>query len=295
MPVRTIASRRAVRTWGRVTFALIGALGLASCTRASQPAESAAAPGASEQSLPVPYDLREGVERARAVGANLFVLDAATALASDAIAPRTALPEAPAIGHYLAFLGGNEHGFPDGTVQVMFFTDEFVPRLAYRVRVVPGNQARSEVLEQQPPSVVHEPLMTLLSARQLALEARPPTHQAVNPVLLPQRDGQIIVYLMAATRQPGVAVLGKHFKVEVSSDGAEVENVTALSGNALELPTRDRSGRPVPALAVLAPGTEHPTETHVFASRMANVPIYVTTGRGLWRVQAARIDYLGDP
>jgi hypothetical protein len=74
-----------------------------------------------------------------------------------------------------------------------------------------------------------------------------------------------------------------------------VENVTALSGNALELPTRDRAGRLVPALAVLAPGSEHPTETHVFASRMANVPIYVTTVRGLWRVQAARIDYLGEP
>jgi len=245
--------------------------------------------------LPVPSDLREGVERARALGANLFVLDAATAVASDAIAPLAAVPEAPAIGHYLAFLGGNENGLPDGTVQVMFFTDEFVPRLAYRVRVIPGQQSRSEVLEQHPPSVVHEPLMTLLSARQLALEARPPTHQGVNPVLLPQRNGQIVVYLMAATRQPNVAVLGRHFKVEVSSDGAEVENVTALSGNTLELPTRDGAGRPVPALAVLAPGTEHPTETHVFASRVANVPIYVTTGRGLWKVQATHIDYLGEP
>lgn len=273
----------------------MGVLGTTACAHRAEPAASPGSLSADEQALPVPFDLREGVERARALGSNLFVLDAATALASDAIAPRTALPDAPAIGHYLAFLGGNENGLPDGTVQVMFFTDEFVPRLAYRVRVIPGERPRSEVLEQQPPSIVHEPLMTLLSARQVALEARPATQQAVNPVLLPQRNGQIVVYLLAATRQPGVAVLGKHFKVEVSSDGAEVENVTALSGNALELPTRDRAGRPLSALAVLAPGTDHPTETHVFASRMANVPIYVTTGRGLWKVRASRIDYLGEP
>jgi hypothetical protein len=293
MPVRTIAARRTVRAWD-IRLGVLSVLALVSCLRTGEPAGSAAELS-DEPSLPVPFDLRDGVERARAVGSNLFVLDAATALASDAIAPRSTLPDAPAIGHYLAFLGGNEQGLPDGSVQVMFFTDEFVPRLAYRVRVVPGRESRSEVLEQQPPAVVHEPLMTLLSARQLALEARPPTQQAVNPVLLPQRNGQIVVYLMAATQQPNVAVLGRHFKVEVSSDGAEVENVTALSGGALEMPTRDGTGRRVPALAVRAPGTDHPTETHVFASRMANLPIYVTTGRGLWKVQASRIYFLGAP
>jgi hypothetical protein len=33
----------------------------------------------------------------------------------------------------------------------------------------------------------------------------------------------------------------------------------------------------------------------VFASRLANVPIYVTTGRGRWKVRATGIDYLGPP
>ena len=243
--------------------------------------------------MPVPLDLRAGVQRASLLGSNLFVLDAATALASDAISASRAA-DGIEIGHYLAFLGGDAEGRPDGSVQVMFFTAEFVPRLAYRVLVLPGREPKSEVLVQDPPTLVHEPLMTLLSARQLALEARPPTHQAVNPVLLPQRNGEIVVYLLAATRQPNVAVLGRHFKVEVSSDGAEVEAVTALPGAELELPTRDSTGHRVSALAVMAAGTEHPTETHVFASRMANIPIYVTTGRGRWKVEAENIDYLGE-
>jgi hypothetical protein len=245
--------------------------------------------------LPVPSDLQEGVDRASALGANLFFLDVATALAWDALAARGGPPSGMGIGHYLALIGGNEQGDPDGSVQVLFFTDEHVPRLAYRVRVKPAGETASEVLALDPPGIVHEPLMTLLNARLLALEAIPPTTQALNPVLLPQRSGQIVVYLLAATQQPNVAVLGRHYRVEVSSDGTAVESVTALSGAEREVPTRDSSGQKVVALAVTDGAAEHPSETHVFASRMANVPIYVTTGRGRWKVRASGIDYLGTP
>ena len=270
----------------------VGCLRAAPLTTAS-PGGSAAREA--EQALPVPFDLQEGVERASALGANLFLLDASTAMAWDALAARIGPPSGMGIGHYLALIGGNEQSGPDGSVQVLFFTDEHVPRLAYRVRVRPGGEKPSEVLAQDPPGVVHEPLMTLLNARLLALEAIPPTKQALNPVLIPQRNGQIVVYLLAATQQPNVAVLGRHYRVEVSPDGTEVEAVTALSGAEREVPTRNSSGQRVAALAVTDGAAEHPTETHVFASRMANVPIYVTTGRGRWKVRASGIDYLGSP
>lgn len=246
-----------------------------------------------EHPLPVPFDLRAGIERAALLGANLFLLDASTARAWDALTAHVGTPESTGIGHYLALLGADAEGRFDGSVQVLFFTDEHVPRLAYRVRVAAGAQRRSEVLIHDPPRLVHEPLMTLLNARLLALEALPPTKQAVNPVLIPQRDGQIVVYLLAATAEPNVAVLGRHYRVEVSEDGTAVERVTALSQAELELPTLDRSGQRLAALAISDEGMEHPTETHVFASRMANVPIYVTTSRGRWKVRSSVIDYLG--
>lgn len=247
-----------------------------------------------EHSLPVPFDLREGIERAALLGTNLFLLDASTARAWDALTARIGSGRNH-IGHYLALLGANTEGRFDGSVQVLFFTDEHVPRLSYRVRVSGGPEHRSEVLEHDPPRLVHEPLMSLLNARLLALEALPPTTQAVNPVLIPQRDGQIVVYLLAATAQPNVAVLGRHYRVEVSEDGSEVEHVTALSQSELELPTRDGAGQRLAALAISDQVMEHPTETHVFASRMANVPIYVTTSRGRWKVRASVIDFLGPP
>jgi hypothetical protein len=245
-----------------------------------------------EPSLPVPFDLQEGVARANILGTNLFLLDVATARAWDALAERIGPPDENGIGPYLALMGDDGEGRLDGSVQVMFFTDEGVPRLAYRV-VIGGSAGRStEVVEQEPPGVVHEPVMTLLNARWLALEAVPRSKQFVNTVLIPQH-GQIVVYVLAATSQPNVAVLGRHYRVEIAEDGAEVERVTALSKAQLELPTRDGAGQRLASLAITDGEAEHPTETHVFAARLANVPLIVTTGRGRWKVRATGIDYLG--
>lgn len=297
MLVRRFRMAPGVRGWCTAVAALLSVAasfaGLSlGCAGASQPAAS---PGAREHPLPVPFDLREGIERAALLGTNLFLLDASTARAWDALIARVGAAEREHIGHYLALLGANGEGRFDGSVQVLFFTDEHVPRMSYRVRVSGGPEHRSDVLVHDPPRLVHEPLMSLLNARLLALEALPPTTQAVNPVLIPQRDGQIVVYLLAATALPNVAVLGRHYRVEVSEDGAAVEHVTALSPSELELPTRDGSGQRLGALAISDQVMEHPTETHVFASRMANVPIYVTTSRGLWKVRASVIDFLGPP
>jgi hypothetical protein len=64
-----------------------------------------------------------------------------------------------------------------------------------------------------------------------------------------------------------------------------VERATAIGANLFVLD----------ALSIVDGESEHPTEMHVFASRMADVPIYVTTGRGRWKVRAYNIDFLGKP
>lgn len=297
MSVRLVAPGRGVRLWAALAGALLGAAcasGHGASGRGTSGNASVESP-ANEVALPVPADLRARVLRASSIGARLFVLDTATALAWDALRAVRESPGAPRVGHHLAFLGSDAQGLPDGSVQVMFFTEEHVPRVAYRVRVIAGPVARSEVVVQNPPGVVHEPLMTLLNARQIAIEALPSMNQALNPVLIPEQGGAIAVYLMGASSQPNTAVLGRHFRVEVSPDGTEIEAIETLAGAMLEVPTADGTGQRRAALAVVAEGTEHPTEAHVFASRMADVPIYVITPRGRWRVRAAAIDYLGEP
>jgi hypothetical protein len=255
---------------------------------------AAGEPPGREAALPVPFDLQAAVERATLLGTNLFLLDVATARAWSALAERIGAPDTKGIAHYLALMGDDDQGRPDGSVEVLFFTSDEVPRLAYRV-LVGGARRSAEVRAEDPPGVVHEPLMTLLSARMLALEAVPRSSQVVDTVLMPQRNGQIVVYVLGASTQPNVAVLGRHYRVEVAEDGAAVDRVTILSRAELELPTRDRAGQRLTALAITEGDLDHPTETHVFASRLANVPLIVTTGRGRWKVRATGIDYLGPP
>jgi len=257
------------------------------------PAPASASAAHAEQSLPVPYDLQEAVEEASILGTHLFLLDAATARATEALAASIGPLDRSPVRHYLAVMGDDDEGKPDGSVQVLFFEGETVPVLAYRVQVSADPRRAASVLRQDPPGVVHEPLTSLLNARWLALETVPRSQQGVSTVLMPQRNGTIVVYVLGATSQPDTAVLGRHYRVEVTEDGAQVLSVTALSKDELELPTRDRSGQQLAALTITDGEVDHPTETHVLASRLANVPIYVTTGRGRWKVRASGIDYLG--
>ena len=55
----------------------------------------------------------------------------------------------------------------------MFFAGDDVPRLRYRVLVGGEGRHQAQVYEQEPPGTVHDPLLTLLNARWLALEAVP--------------------------------------------------------------------------------------------------------------------------
>jgi hypothetical protein len=277
--------------WALLRWTSVACAGLAlGCQGAhTPPAVSAAA----DQSLPVPYDLQEAVEEASILGTHLFLLDAATARATQALSERIGPLDTSPVRHYLAVMGDDAEGKPDGSVLVLFFEGETVPVLTYRVQVSADPRGAASVTQQDPPGVVHEPLTSLLNARWLALEAVPRSQQGVSTVLMPQRNGNIVVYVLGATRQPNTAVLGRHFRVEVAEDGAQLLSVTALSKDELELPTRDRAGQRLAALAITDGDVDHPTETHVLASRLANVPIYVTTGRGRWKVRATGIDYLG--
>jgi hypothetical protein len=124
MRVRRIGTLRGMSLWC-FALPLISAGCLA--TTGTRAAAGGATSSASEAYLPVPADLQPAIERASALGANLFLLDASTALAWAALATRIGPPNAAGVGHYLALIGGNGHGQPDGSVQVLFFTDEYVP------------------------------------------------------------------------------------------------------------------------------------------------------------------------
>jgi len=104
----------------------------------------------------------------------------------------------------------------------------------------------------------------------------------------------ILVYLLAGTRSRNVMVLGRHYRVIVSEDGLGVNDVLPLSKSVIELPTQGEDG-PAAALYVTHLITEYPLETHVLASLQHALPLFVSTSRGLWRVEGEGIAFLGNP
>jgi hypothetical protein len=276
---------------------------LTACGGASSAAPPAAAPPAAAEPTapatppaeqPIPPDLREQVERSSAVGQQLYVLDKVAALGTDVLLANVSdLRNAGVVG-YLPLQMGDAQGKPTGTYVVAFFTPDSPPRVKYEIHVAANTPPRFEAFE--PPKDGSPGFADLVQARQLAIAAMPGSAQPINPVLLPAADvdDSVLVYLLAGTKQPDVAVLGRHFRALVPLGGTRVSSMQPLSNGALEVPTRDDSGKPVAALMVSHVVTDFPLETHVFASLLHQKTIYVATRRGLWRIDGERVSFLGE-
>lgn len=266
---------------------LVSVLVASACAPASP---SRPGPRVATPPLPIPPDLREEVQFAEEIGHELYLLDKAAAIATDVLAAEhKGFGE---LGGYLPFQAGDESGRPQAAFYVLFHTREATPRIAYRVRVAPeGNQLEAMV----PPRAATSAELTFIRARQTAIAALPEVSQPINPVLLPgeaRGEHGILVYLLAGTKTPNVAVFGRHFRALVPIGGEHVTYMMPLSNTALELRTRAEDGAAVRALAVTHVVTDAPLETHVFTSWLVGKPVFVQTRRGLWRVANGRVSFL---
>ena len=113
-------------------------------------------------------------------------------------------------------------------------------------------------------------------------------------VVVGQVVDQFLVEVIAGTTKPNTAVIGRHYRVVVSEDGARVKKVVPLSKDALEMPTNNCPNQAkCPALVMNQIVTDTPVETHVLVSLQHKVDLFVLTSRGWWRVKGAKIDFLG--
>jgi hypothetical protein len=244
--------------------------------------------------LPIPEDLRAEVEDARRLGTLIYLHDRAAAIATDVMFAHIRSPEAYGIGGYLT-LPTIEDRTPE-TWQVPFFTREDSPRIACQVYLSRARDERPRFQAFDPPAPASADVRLLMLARRTAIAAIGPPQQPLNPVVLPGdvigSDG-ILVYLIASARDPNVVVLGRHFRILVSSDGRTVAQHHPMSKSILELPASDppagtqRAGAWITHLVSACP-----TEAHVFTSLLHRMPIHVGTSRGQWAVEGDRISLL---
>lgn len=249
--------------------------------------------------LPPPEDLRAAIDRAQSLGVMLYHCDLASAIGTDVMLAKVRAPRERGIAGCLTLREGDERGAANAWL-VQFFSAEDPPNLLCRVRVpAPGAAPRFEAIDRPVP--VSDDLRWLIRARRTALEAIGPVAQPQNPVILPGqaigKDG-IVVYLLAGTTRHNVVVLGKHHRVLVSPDGEVVVSVEPLSSSVLEV-SLDPPPEAVPGggrgVFVTHLVTEHPLETHVFASLLHGMPVVVGTSRGSWVVDGDEISLLEAP
>jgi hypothetical protein len=244
---------------------------------------------------PTPPDLVKDVGRAIALGNEIYLNDWASAVGTDVLVEKAGDLRGKVSG-YLTFREGDGSGLQP-SYRVWFFTTDDPPRVAYTVRVPlePGRDRTVETLS--PPEAPSAFLATMFRARQAAVAAIAPIVQPPNPVVMPAAvlgEEGILVEVIAGTTKPNLAVLGRHCRVVVSEDGSRVTKVFPLSRGVIELPTNNCPNQAkCLALAVNHIVTEAPVETHVFASLLNRIDLYVTTSRGWWRVKGATVEFLG--
>jgi hypothetical protein len=245
--------------------------------------------------LPIPQDLRDQIRKSCEIGRQIYVLDKVAAIGTDVLRDNVKDVQSLGLGGYLPVQEGDEDGKPKQSFRVLFFTAETPPRIAYEIRVVPEVKPTFQAFN--PPKASTPSLATLVRARKAAIQAMPPSHQPINPVLVPgEVNGEqgILVYLLAGSKKPNVAVFGRHFRALVSITGTTVTYMMPLSNSALEVPTRGPNGEMPEALLVSQIVTDFPLETHVFTSLLIKKRVYVATRRGVWRVDGDKIALISD-
>lgn len=274
---------------GILVAGLLGACGSPPHGGAKAPA---AAP-ATEHEQPIPPDLQAAVARSCDIGRELYLLDKVAAIGTDVLLANVPHPEAKHVIGYLPLREADDAGQPTGVFQVAFFTSEQPIRIAYRIHVAAHHEPRFEALE--PPEVAPEGFAALARSRQAALAAVPHRTQPLNPVLIPAEaygESGTLVYLIAGTTKPKLAIFGKHYRALVPTGGTQVSYLKELTKTVLEVPT-EADGHDAVALTISHLVTDYPLETHVFTSLLLRLPVYVATSRGMWRVNGDQIAFLG--
>jgi len=265
----------------------------AACARATAPAKPpSASPWRESHRVEIPRDLRASVERAVALGREIYLQDKAGAIGTDAVLASVKTLEGKGMGGFMAVREGDESG-PLPAYIVFFYTRGPEPAIRYEVRVPFELGKRPTVQSIDPPRRVSGALATFIRARQNALDAAGPFRHAMNPVILPDPDGGILVYLLTPETRRNTVVIGKHYRVSLTIEGV-VKTVEPLTKGELEISTAAPADATSKALFVSHLVSVYPLETHVAASMKADLPIYVGTERGVWCVDGASVSYISE-
>lgn len=159
------------------------------------------------------------------------------------------------------------------------------------------DEQRARTAEPPPKGPLTETELSHFRARQLAIRhLKRRCSDRYNTVVLPNAGGEgFLVYVLAATGEREVMVVGGHYRFTVSSDGNQIVQADELSMSCLTVSLKPKAGEVPVAAVVTHLVSSTPVETHVFLSLLHNSDIAVAVGpETVWMVSKGKIRRLRD-
>ncbi|AKU99179.1 hypothetical protein AKJ09_05843 [Labilithrix luteola] len=268
------------------------------CGASSEPSSSRAhTPG--DTAVPIPPEAQQQAARASGVGRLLFEYDKVAAEGTDVMLANADATDRASLGGYLVLHDALRWS-------VVFFTKGDDPRICARITIEPGKPPVFQRVRPAEPASDAERIA--IRTRQAAIAAVPSVVQPLNPVVFTGADAvevrrlagelgsgppdeKVIVYLLAGSTRPNVAVLGRHYRAVARTDGT-IEKIEPMSKAPIEIPMAPPPGAKSAGLMVSHVLGDWPTEAHVFASLLYRHPVFVMTARGNFSVDGERIERL---
>jgi hypothetical protein len=257
-----------------------------------QPSSRAASSAAHSEPLPIPASQISSVGRAQHLGQLLFAHDSIGARATDAVYRKVHALDSRVHG-WLTLKNGDDWSVP------FLGNDNGATKILYRVTFHGFLDAAPQVDVLNNPETLDETTSRMSAARETATRQDiQRCSKTYNTVVVPAteagQDGWL-VYLLAATTEPGVIVSGGHHRFVISSDGGTVIDHFQFTKSCLTIPApKVAKGERVSGSMVTHLTSETPTEMHVFLSLLHHLPFYIGVAepRALWEVNGSRIELL---
>jgi hypothetical protein len=217
------------------------------------------------------------------LGREIYRLDQAASVATDILfEQRLELDDYPVRGWVVT---------ADGASLLVTFVGEYDGEYKAVFDVRPGENGKRRFELAQRRELSREEAAQFRARKTAQSAVAEPCAETYNSVVLrdPENDGWI-VYWLSATTEPGVMVLGGHYRVMVSANGEEVVASDRLSRSCMNIAQDQSQIRESVAAVVTHLVSSTPVETHVFQSLLHRKPIYVMTDEETaWVVEGDRI------
>ncbi|MGK9230517.1 hypothetical protein KXS07_04110 [Inquilinus limosus] len=260
---------------------------LAGCNSGTTPPNTAGPATASEiaGSGLVPQTSPE-IRRIEGLGRTIYILDNAAARATDLALAEGADPQADGIRGWVTDTSGPG-------VLVRFLRqrgDRF--EAAYDVTVDEDGRAVAMTRPRTPTLTPDQSAQ--FAARQLALSSFvplcPPPYTYNTVVFRDPGSRNWLVYLLAATTDPDLRMLGGHHRTLVSADGKQILSSENLTKTCLAPRFKSVPGYTPKFNFITELQSSTPTETHIFVNLLYRLPLLIMTmDKRMWIVDQGRI------